>query len=116
MYTIQGKAFRFSIDGIGDVKSCYNRLTGHEYIYLPGNLWKMIYQEGERTEIPVYASHQKFDAKVSTENNGNEILEITYDGLQGDGRLLDVRLRLRFVMETGRMSVFSFIDNQDNAE
>lgn len=116
MYTIQCTSFRYSIDGNGNVRSCYNRLTGHEYVFLPENLWKLIYKEGERTEIPVYSSHQKFHAQISNEEDGKETLTMTYDGLQGDGRRLEVSLRLRFVMDTDRMSVYSFIDNHDCVE
>ena len=89
MHILEGKALRYALDEKSRVVSVYNRLTAHEYVYMPGELWKLIYQEGERTEIPVYASDQ--DA-VFTEEPGR--LTVTYSGLRGDGRTLDADLRV----------------------
>jgi hypothetical protein len=58
MYTLEGKTLRYAIDDSGCCVSVYNKLTAHEYIHAPDSLWKLIYAEGERTEIPVYALHK----------------------------------------------------------
>ena len=46
MHILEGKALRYALDEKSRVVSVYNRLTAHEYVYMPGELWKLIYQEG----------------------------------------------------------------------
>ena len=52
---------RQAINEHGQVVSVYNRLTCHEYVYEPAEIWKIIYSEGtERVEIPIWAQGQAF--------------------------------------------------------
>jgi hypothetical protein len=51
-YSLVGKTISLSLNDAGQVVSFKNRLTDHEYIDRPGQIWKMIYQDGERSEIP----------------------------------------------------------------
>ncbi len=116
MYNLQGPAMRYAINDLGQVCSFYNRRTAHEYVFQPGNLWKLIYAEGERGEIPVFATGQKFTAESGRTAAGEESLILTYDGLQGDGRRLDALLQLTFVMAADRLSVTTAIENRDSAQ
>jgi hypothetical protein len=111
MYTLEGKMMRYAIDDSGCCVSVYNKLTAHEYIHAPDSLWKLIYAEGERTEIPVYALHQTFEA-IAEPNR----LTLQYHALKGDGRILNISLRLVFEMTLDAMSVTAAIDNQDDAQ
>src|SRR5512135_3316572 len=99
MYTLRSKGMEVRLDGTGAVASLYNRTTCHEYVFVPGSLWKLIYREGERQEVPVFSRGQSFAAKAGRDAQGRETLELTYDGLQGDGKRLDTTLRLSFVLE-----------------
>ncbi len=108
MHILEGKALRYALDEKSRVVSVYNRLTAHEYVYMPGELWKLIYQEGERTEIPVYASDQ--DA-VFTEEPGR--LTVTYSGIRGDGRTLDADLRVVLEMDDRGLTARTEIENRD---
>ena len=85
MLTLQGKTLRYALNDLGQVVSVYNKLTCHEYVFQPGNLWKLIYQEGERTEIPVDSTGQAFAARIDRTEEGAERLRLTYDGLKGTG-------------------------------
>jgi len=109
MYTLKGENMEYSILETGLVKSFYNRLTACEYITAPGNIWKLIYHEGERMEAPVYSLAQKFEA-VQRDNT----IELIYNGLQGDERVLDIFMKLTFVMEDDKLSVTAFLENKDN--
>ena len=116
MYTIQSERFRFTIDENGDVASCCNKATSREYIFQPGGLWKLIYAEGERVEIPVWSHGQTFSARIETSAEGMETLILDYDGLEGDGRRLAVGLTLRFAMRPDRMLVTAALENHDPAQ
>lgn len=116
MYTLQGSALRYTIDEDGNVSSFYNLLTMHEYVFLKGNLWKLIYHEGERMEIPVYSANQEFEAQLISPRPDEETLVLTYDGLYGDGRILDVSLTLYLTMKPDCLSVTSSIISRDDAE
>ena len=56
--TLNGETMRFEINSKGQVSSFFNKLTKHEYIHTPGEIWKLIYKEGERLERPVFANNQ----------------------------------------------------------
>ena len=109
LYILEGKAMRYALDERAQVTSVYNKFTSHEYVYQKGELWKLIYQEGERTEIPVYASQQEFSC-VQEENK----LTLCYDRLLGDGRYLDVKMRVILEMDDRGLTVHAEIENQDN--
>ena len=108
MHILEGKAMRYALDEKSQVVSIYNRLTAHEYVHIPGELWKLIYREGERNEIPVYASHQ---TAVFTEESNR--LTLTYTGLQGDGRILETDLRIILEMDDRGLTARSEIENRD---
>ena len=116
MYTLQTEKYRYGIDENGDVSSLYNRATEREYILSPGGLWKLIYAEGERVEIPVWSHGQPFAARTEVSAGGAETLILDYDGLQGDGRTLAIRLTLRFTALSDRLSVTAQLYNSDTAE
>ena len=113
MLTLQGKTMRYALNDLGQVVSVYNKLTCHEYVFQPGNLWKLIYQEGERTEIPVDSTGQAFTARTDTTEDGDERLRLTYDGLKGDERDLNVRLVLTFILSDETLSVQAELVNND---
>lgn len=116
MYTLQTENYRYGIDENGDVASLYHCATGREYIFAPGGLWKLIYAEGERVEIPVCSHGQAFAAGRETAADGTETLTLTYDSLQGDGRTLNVKLTLRFTALSDRLLVTARLQNNDDAE
>ena len=109
MYVLEGKAMRYALDDRGRVASVYNKLTCHEYVYEKGELWKLIYQEGERMEIPVYASDQAFSCRCEPDR-----LVLEYRGLQGDKRRLDVDVDLILEMDEQGLTVRSMIENRDD--
>lgn len=113
MYKLEGKTMRYAINEKGQVVSLYNKLTCHEYVYTPGDLWKLIYQEGERTEIPVLSTGQAFNAQVDDDQDGVSCLRLTYDGLLGDGRRLNVKLVMVFKMLDDKLVVTSELVNDD---
>jgi hypothetical protein len=113
MYKLEGKTMRYAINEKGQVVSLYNKLTCHEYVYTPGDLWKLIYQEGERTEIPVPSTGQAFKAQIDNDQNGASCLKLTYDGLSGDGRQLNVKLVMTYKMTDDRLFVTSELVNDD---
>ena len=108
LYTLEGTALRYVLDEKARVTSVYNKLTCHEYVYLPGNLWKLIYQEGERTEIPVYSTDQEFEC---LQEPGR--LTLIYRGLRGDGRALDADVTILLEMGDRGLTVRSKIENRD---
>ena len=107
-YILEGKALRYGLDERGRVISVYNKLTAHEYVHQPGELWKLIYQEGERTEIPVYASSQAF----ACAREGQRLV-LHYHGLQGDGRQLSVDMRVFLEMEDRGLTAWYELENND---
>ena len=110
MKTLQGKTMRYAINEHGQVVSVYNRLTCHEYVYEPAEIWKIIYSEGtERVEIPIWAQGQAFTR--TDEENG---FTLTYDSLQGDGRRVNFLLRLRFTMTDEGLTVVAEAENHDD--
>lgn len=112
MYKLEGENLRYAIDECGRCASFYNRLTCHEYILQPGNLWKLIYSVPgtERVEVPVWAERQHFVAQAKE----NEITLI-YDGLTGEeGRHIDAKLTLHFYMEARGLQVTAELENNDS--
>lgn len=110
VYELNGKTMRFSLDKNGQVKSLFNKLTFHEYIHLPDDLWKIVYKEDERMELPIYSLGQCFGISCSDDE-----MILTYDGLRGEDRMLDIVLKLRFVMEEDRLSVYMTLKSNDDA-
>ena len=111
MYQLEGRNLRFVIDGCGRCASFYNRLTCHEYILIPGSMWKIIYAipGTERVENPVWADQQHFKAVRSSDE-----ITLIYDSLTGDeGKLLDVKLTLHFRMCEKGIRVTSELENND---
>jgi hypothetical protein len=115
MYTLQSRSMRYAINERGEVASCYNRLTAHEYVYEPGELWKLIYQEGERMEVPVWSTGQIFTAEPVQTASGDPSLRLIYDTVRGDGRYLQVKLILTFVLTDAALSVCAELVNNDPA-
>lgn len=110
VYLLENNAMRYGLNEQGQVVSVYNKHSCHEYVYMPGELWKLIYAEGERTEIPVCSTGQKFSC--TQESNR---MTLTYENLKGDGRTLAVALTLIFEMDEDSLSVRAVIDNHDTA-
>ena len=110
MIELTGKRARYALNEQGMVVSFQNLLSGHEYVLEPGELWKLIYAEGERTEIPVYSSKQKPNIEKT-----NDAVTLTYDALNGDGRVLDVSLTVRLQMEDKGLRAAYEIKNRDAA-
>lgn len=110
MQAIENEALRFAIDDLGHASSFVNKLSGHEYIVEGGELFKLIYAEKERTEIPVFASGQAFSVKAKADS-----MDLVYDGLQGDGRRLDVKLTLHFHLTDESLVVSADLVNHDKA-
>ena len=104
MKTLQGKTMRYALNEHGQAVSVYNRLTCHEYVYEPADIWKIIYSEGtERVEIPIWAQGQAF-----TRTDGENGFTLTYDSLRGDGRQVNFALRLHFAMTDEGLTVESW--------
>ncbi|MDD4011918.1 MAG: hypothetical protein PHI83_07205, partial [Sphaerochaetaceae bacterium] len=110
MQAIENEALRFAIDDLGHASSFVNKLSGHEYIVEGGELFKLIYAEKERTEIPVFASGQAFSVKAKADS-----MDLVYDGLQGDGRRLDVKLTLHFHLTDESLVVSADLVSHDKA-
>ena len=111
MFLLENNVMRYGLNELGQVVTVYNKLTCHEYVHTPGELWKLIYAEGERTEIPVYSLGQSFTCRQEP-----RALTLTYDTLRGDGRTLDVGLTLHFTMDDDSLAVRADIDNRDDAQ
>ena len=109
MPKLQGKTFRYSIDDQGYNDSIYNMLICHEYIRIPGSVWKLIYQEGERMERPVFSMGQTFSVLKQNENG----FILSWDSLKSDDRELKISLRLTFTMKGDYLEVISEIRNHD---
>lgn len=109
MYMIENSRMRYGIDEYGRAASCYHKKTCHEYQYSPGNIWKLIYSEGERQEIPVSSEGQEFSVTVSSDRRG---MDVSYPSLKGEERALNVGLILHFHMEEEGLSVTADIDNR----
>lgn len=110
MYILDGKAMRYVLSDSGMVQSAFNKFSQHEYIHEAGNLWKLIYKEGEREEIPVYSADQTFTAT----NSGSE-LTLCYPALRSDGRTLNASLTLHLTMTDLGLEVRADIDNNDDS-
>lgn len=107
MYTIENERLRYTVDGDGNAVSFFNKLTNREYIFSPGNIWKIIYCEGERKEIPVESKNQSFTADVADDAQS---MVLTYEKPQGDGRALDLHLIIRFCLRDNGMNVKAAIN------
>ena len=114
--SLEGKTMRFELNSKGQVSSFYNKLTKHEYIYSPGNIWKLIYKEGERLERPVFANNQTFTIKKDKNENGYDRLNLIYKTLKSDDRKLNVSLTISMTMEDDRLSIESSLNNNDTVE
>ena len=114
--TLNGETMRIEINSKGQVSSFFNKLTMHEYIHSPGELWKIIYKEGERLERPVFANNQTFKTKKEKTENGHERLILLYETLQSDDRELDISLTITMTMEDDRLSIESSLTNKDAVE
>ena len=113
MYRLEGKKLRFGIDEYGRCASFYNRLTCHEYILIPGGMWKIIYAVpgAERVEVPIWPEGQRFEAAQAPDE-----ITLTYDGLTGDGgRRIDAKLTLHFHMSDEGLRVASELENRDSS-
>ena len=108
MYILEGKALRYGVDELCRSVKVYNKCSHHEYILNPDCAWRLIYAEGERTEIPVWPLNQTAQV-IETPN----ALTFHYDALKGDGRTLNVALDIVFQMSDDRMTVHAEIENND---
>ena len=108
LYELEGKAMRYALDENARVVSVYNRFTAHEYVHEKGDLWKLIYREGERTEIPVYSTGQAFAC-----HREEKRLTLVYHGLRGDGRMLDVDLKILLDMDDRGLTARAEIENHE---
>lgn len=113
MYKIENGTMRYGIDEYGRAASCYHKRTCHEYQYSPGNLWKLIYSEGERQEIPVISDGQVFSVIVNSEKTS---MDVIYPSLKGEGVDLDVGLVLHFCMVEEGLAVTAEIDNRGDTK
>lgn len=104
---------RFAISERGDVASFYNKMTRHEYVSSPGQLWKLIYARGERQEIPVFSSGQEFSASTRAGKGGDEALTLVYPSLVSDEGRIALRLQLDFAMSKDRLSVVSSLSCEE---
>ena len=114
--TLNGETMRIEINSKGQVSSFFNKLTMHEYIHSPGELWKIIYREGERLERPVFANNQTFKTTYQKTDQGYERLNLLYETLQSDDRELDISLTITMTMEDDRLSIESSLTNNDTVE
>lgn len=112
MYILENNTMRYGINQLGQVVTVYNKISCHEYVYCPGDLWKLIYTEGEREEIPVFSLGQEFIC-IQAESN---CMSLVYNTLAGDGRTLDIILTLIFEMGEDSLSVRAKIENNDNVQ
>jgi hypothetical protein len=112
MPQLTGKKFRYTVDDQGRCASIYNFITGHEYVRLPGALWKLVYAEGERMERPVFAEGQSFTVSQQNEKS----FTLFYKTLKGDDRVLEISLKLIFTLEDEKLSVISEIENHDTVQ
>lgn len=110
MAYLEGRTYRYEVDERGQCRSLYSKLSRHEYVFRPDFTWRLIYAEGERTEIPVYPTGQQ--AEILSEEHK---LTLRYPTLQGDGRTLDVSLTILVEGGEDRLSVSAVIENRDPA-
>ncbi len=113
MYSLKGKSLCYSLDEHGRCASFKNRLTGHEYIHTPGEVWKLIYaiHGTERAEVPVWADRQQFSVSATASE-----ITLTYDGLIGEeNQRIDAGLTLHFRMTDSGLQVSADLVNRDPA-
>lgn len=109
MYTLNGNKFSLSIDEEGRLCSFMNTRTTREYVKIPGEMWKLIYREGIRTERPIYGTGQSFTVLQSEDS-----LTLRYDKLKCDDRVLDVTLELCFKMRGDFLDVTTKMENHSD--
>ena len=111
MYLLEGKTLRYAIDQSAHCVSVYNRLTCHEYMNLPGHLWKMIYAipGTETVEATIWADDQK-PAITQTDKE----ITVHYDSLLTDkGQTVDAKLTIHLQITDEGLRAFADIVNND---
>ena len=114
--SLNGETMRIEINSKGQVSSFFNKLTDHEYIHTPGELWKLTCREGTSPEIIVSGQNQTFQSKFQKTENGHERLNLLYETLQSDDRELNISLTITMTMEDDRLSIESSLRNNDTVD
>ncbi len=112
MYTLKNDRFLYTLDEQGHNASFVNMETGHEYIEIPGAVWKLIYSvpDTERVECVVWQDKQR--QKI---NADDKEIRLECDSLIGeDGRKIDASLTLRFVLDERGLRTFAELENRDD--
>ena len=114
--TIQNRMLRLSIDASGRIISLYNKRTKTELITYPSvsDIWRIVIPTGRHTLAFVYGSQHTPTRVFVRKSETAKTLEITYEGLEVQGRRAPINLRLflSLVDETGELQAWAEIDNK----
>ena len=111
MYTIGNEVFSYALDAQGRNSSFVHKRTNHEYVTLPGHVWKLIYSVPgtERVEAVVWQDRQT--QTITADADG---LTLRCDTLVGDeNRAIDASLTLRFLADARGLRVTAELVNRD---
>ena len=111
MIKLTGKALSYALDEKGRNASVLHTRTGHEWMEIPGDVFKLIYSVPgtERVESVVWQQNQEIEIK-GTEKE----ITLSCPRLIGqEGRVIDAELTLRFAMEDEGLSVTAELLNRD---
>jgi hypothetical protein len=111
MLTISGKSMEWSISSGGEVCSFYNKASCHEYVYLPGYFWKLIYATETNLEIPMFSTGQEYSIEQLIDDQGRDSVILSYRGLKSQDGLLAIDLTFRLVMDDVGLTVTAEIAN-----
>ena len=111
MFHLNNGTFSYALDERGFCSSFMHVSTGHEFIALPGPVWKLIYSVPgtERVESVVW---QEAQHPVLTVREGE--ITMRCDALAAeDGRVIDASLTLRFLADPRGLRVTAELENRD---
>lgn len=111
LHTIQNEVFSYTLDDQGHNSSFLHRATNHEFVQIPGTVWKLIYSVPgtEQAERTVWQDGQ--NQQITADEGA---LTLHCDKLTDeDGRPIDASLTLRFLCDPRGLRVTAELQNRD---
>ncbi|HHU03232.1 MAG TPA: hypothetical protein GXZ91_08925 [Christensenellaceae bacterium] len=111
MYTLKNDVLSYTLDDRGYNCSFFHLATNHEYVKIPGTVWKLIYSVTgtEQVECVVWQDGQKQQISAC-----KDVLILRCNSMIGeDGRLIDASLTLRFLSAPQGLRVIAELENRD---
>lgn len=113
MYHLRNAVMAYALDERGFCCSARHVPTDHEWIEVPGAIWKLIYSVPgtERVESVIWQENQQPVIHFS-----DSCLELLYDRLIGeDSRIIQASLRLELFLDSRGLRVTADLENRDSA-